>query len=50
MNRFQISPTTLRRRRPELARLGIDFVSDRNRSYYATREAAHRLPTSYQTK
>ena len=50
MNRFQLSPTTLRRRRPQLARLGIVFVSDGNRSYYATREAAHRLPTSYQPK
>src|SRR5204863_5453041 len=40
MNEFQISPTTLRRRRPELARLGIVFVENGNRSLYATRELA----------
>ena len=45
LERFWISQSTLRRRRPELARLGILFVEDGNRSLYATRELAYQLPT-----
>lgn len=46
LERFQIGQTTLRRRRSELARLGIVFVETGNRSLYATRELAHGLPTN----
>lgn len=45
LDRFGLSQSTLRRRRPELARLGIVFISDGNRSMYATRELTHQLPT-----
>jgi hypothetical protein len=38
LERFGLSQSTLRRRRPELARLGIVFISDGNRSMYATHE------------
>ena len=47
LEHFWISQSTLRRRRPELARLGIVFVEDGNRSLYATRELAHQVPTMY---
>jgi hypothetical protein len=47
LERFWISQSTLRRRRPELARLGIVFVEDGNRSFYATRELIQQLPTNY---
>lgn len=46
--RFWISQSTLRRRRPELARLGILFHEDGNRSFYATRELTKQLPSKYQ--
>jgi hypothetical protein len=35
LERFRIGQSTLRRRRPEPARLGIVFVEDGNRSLYA---------------
>jgi hypothetical protein len=37
-----------KRRRPELRRLGIVFVEDGNRSFYATETLVHRLPSKYQ--
>lgn len=40
---FGIGQSTLRRRRPALARLGIVFVEDGNRSFYATSELVHQL-------
>lgn len=48
LEHFRLSPSTLRRRRPELARLGVVFIEDGNRSLYATRELAHQVPTKYQ--
>jgi hypothetical protein len=48
LERFDIGQSTLRRRRPELRRLGIVFVEDGNRSFYATRELTDRVPTTYQ--
>jgi len=47
LERFWISQSTLRRRRPDLARLGIVFVEDGNRSLYATRELIQQLTTNY---
>jgi hypothetical protein len=44
--RFDISPTTLRRRRPELSRLGIVFVDRGGGSFYVTAELAGQLPSS----
>jgi DNA-binding IscR family transcriptional regulator len=43
LERYGLSQSTLRRRRPELARLGIVFISDGNRSMYATRELVREL-------
>jgi hypothetical protein len=48
LERFWISQSTLRRRRPELARLGIVFVENGNRSTYATRELTEQLPSRCQ--
>jgi DNA-binding GntR family transcriptional regulator len=50
LEHFALSQSTLRRRWPELARLGIVFVEDGNRSFYATRELTHQLPTNYPPK
>lgn len=47
LERFYLAQSTLRRRRPELARLGIVFISDGNRSMYVTRELADQVPTKY---
>lgn len=46
--RFGIGHSVLKRRRPELRRLGIVFVEDGNRSFYATEALIHRLPSKYQ--
>jgi hypothetical protein len=43
---FNIGYSTLRRRRPELRRLGIVHVEDGNRSFFATRELVDQLPTN----
>jgi hypothetical protein len=48
LEHFGLSESTLRRRRPELLRLGIVFLEAGNRSLYATRELAHQVPTTYQ--
>ncbi len=45
LERFGIGHSTLRRRRAELASLGIVFVEDGNRSLYATRELTYQLPS-----
>jgi hypothetical protein len=41
------SETTVRRRRPALARLGIRFLENGRGSVYATAEPTDRLPASY---
>jgi len=46
LDRFFLSETTLRRRRPELARLGIVFIENGRGSLYATAELARQLPSS----
>ena len=46
LDRFFLSQTTLRRRRPELARLGIRFVENGRGSMYVTAELAHQLPAN----
>ena len=48
LERFWISQSTLKRRRPELARLGVVFVADGNRSFFAVRELVEQLPGNYQ--
>lgn len=40
LDRFFLSESTLRRRRPELARLGIRFLENGRGSLYATAELA----------
>jgi hypothetical protein len=44
LDRFFLSETTLRRRRPALARLGIRFLENGRGSVYATAELARQLP------
>jgi hypothetical protein len=46
LDRLFLSETTLRRRRPELARLGIAFIENGRGSLYATAELARQLPSS----
>ncbi len=46
LDRFFLSETTLRRRRPELARLGIRFLENGRGSVYMTAELARQLPVS----
>jgi hypothetical protein len=46
LDRFFLSETTLRRRRPGLARLGIAFIENGRGSLYATAELARQLPSS----
>ena len=46
LDRFFLSETTLRRRRPALARLGIRFLENGRGSVYATAELAEQLPGS----
>ena len=46
LDRFFLSESTLRRRRPELARLGIRFLENGRGSFYATAELARQLPSS----
>jgi hypothetical protein len=43
LERYGLSQSSLRRRRPELAQLGIVFIPDGNRSMYATRELVREL-------
>jgi hypothetical protein len=50
LDRFFLSESTLRRRRPELARLGIRFLENGRGSFYATAELAQQLPDSYLPK
>ena len=50
LDRFFLSETTLRRRRPALARLGIRFLENGRGSIYATAELTDRLPASYLPK
>ena len=45
LDRFLLSETTLRRRRPELARLGIRFLENGRGSVYATAKVASQLHT-----
>jgi hypothetical protein len=47
LERFGFGHSTLRRRRPELRRLGIVFLEDGNRSVFATQELANQVPTKY---
>ncbi len=44
---FYIGESTLRRRRPELERLGIVFVQRGRGSFYVTAELAEELPSTY---
>jgi hypothetical protein len=44
LDHFFLSETTLRRRRPALARLGIRFLKNGRGSVYATAELAEQLP------
>jgi hypothetical protein len=46
LDRFLISEQTLRRRRPELRRLGIEFVERGRGSFYAAPGFACRLPAA----
>jgi hypothetical protein len=46
LDRFFLSETTLRRRRPKLARLGIRFLENGRGSIYAAAELAEHLPDS----
>ena len=46
LDRFFLSESTLRRRRPALARLGIRFLENGRGSMYATAELASQLPSS----
>jgi hypothetical protein len=46
LQRFGVGHSTLKRRRPELRRLGIVFVEDGNRSFYATRQLIKDFPPS----
>jgi hypothetical protein len=46
LDHFFFSETTLRRRRPELARLGIRFLANGRGSVYATAELAGQLPSA----
>jgi hypothetical protein len=46
LDRFFLSESTLRRRRPELARLGIRFLENGRGSFYATAELSQQLPDS----
>jgi hypothetical protein len=46
LDQFVISEQTLRRRRPELRRLGLVFVENGRGSFYATAELTDRLPTA----
>jgi hypothetical protein len=50
LDRFLLSEATLRRRRPELARLGIRFLENGRGSIYTTAELARQLPSSYPPK
>jgi hypothetical protein len=50
LDRFFLSESTLRRRRPELARLGIRFLENGRGSIYATAEVARQLPDTYLPK
>jgi hypothetical protein len=50
LDRFYLSESTLRRRRPELARLGIRFLENGRGSVYATAELARQLPAGYLPK
>jgi hypothetical protein len=50
LDRFLISSSTLRRRRPELRRLGIVYVPNGRGSFYATPGIAGRLPASYRSE
>ncbi len=43
---FGLSETSLRRRRPALRRLGIEFVSHGRWSFYATAETLARFPSA----
>jgi len=47
LDEFQLSESTLRRRRPELA-LGIRFLENGRGSLYAPAELADHLPTTHQ--
>jgi hypothetical protein len=46
LDHFFLSETTLRRRRPALARLGIRFLENGRGSVYATAELAEQLPST----
>jgi DNA-binding IclR family transcriptional regulator len=50
LDRFQLSASTLRRRRPELHRLGLIFVERGRGSFYVAPQLAGLLLTSYQPK
>jgi hypothetical protein len=47
LDRFLMSQSTLRRRRPELRRLGIVFVERGRGSFYVAPELADHLPTTW---
>jgi hypothetical protein len=46
LDEFDISPSTLRRRRQELRWLGIEFIDRGRGSLYAPAEVAKQLPTT----
>jgi hypothetical protein len=50
LDRFFLSESTLRRRRPALARLGIRFLKNGRGSIYATAELCQTLPDHLPTK
>jgi hypothetical protein len=50
LERFALSQSTLLRRRLDLARLGIVFIENGNRSLYATRELVRELTHQVPTK
>jgi hypothetical protein len=47
LDSFDISESTLRRRRPELHRLGIEFVRRGRGSFYADSSLTRQFPTNY---
>src|SRR5205814_4857485 len=46
LEHFELSESSLRRRRPALRRLGIEFVRHGRWSFYATAETLARFPTA----
>jgi len=47
LNNFDISESTLRRRRPELRRLGIEFIPRGRGSFYTDPSITRHFPATY---